>query len=417
MNTEYDVAVIGAGIVGASSALWCQQDGRRILLLDQRSPGGGTSYGNACIIATYACIPINSPDNFRRLPELMFDRDSPLRIDWRHALGHLPWQMSFLRNCAAGRVDEIRGHLAQLLTLTNEGIDPLVALSRAQHCVADGGGCYYVYGGERGYKAAEGEIAVRRQYGASIEVLSGDEFLSREPNVIMPVHRALLFDGARFLLDPQKLIECYVEKLTADGGEFRQARVDSVEPDSSGIDVRLGDRTTVRCKKLVIAGGAWSKSIRGSGAEDLPLGTERGYHVLFKQHRALVKRPVAWMERGFYATPMDHGLRLAGTVELGGLEDTPNPDRIDYLTRSAHAMFGDIGEPDDTWLGFRPTFADALPVIGPSHRSNRVLFAFGHQHIGLTLGGATGKIISDLVAGRNPPIDLQPYSASRFLRS
>lgn len=387
-----------------------------MLLLDQRPPGSATSYGNACIIATYSCIPINSPDNFRRLPELMFAADSPLRIDWRYALSHLPWQMSFLRNCSRKRVDRIRSDIAALLRLVDEGIDPLVKWSRAEDCIAENRGCYYVYGSERSCRAAEPEMEVRRRYGAQVRELSGDEFRELEPNVVMPVYRAFLFEGARYLRDPQKLIERYVDKLKMDGGEFVRARVESVAPDSDGVAVQLSDLSTFRCKQLVVAGGAWSTGIRGSGAEDLPLDTERGYHILFRRRGGLVSRPVAWMDRGFYATPMDHGLRLAGTVELAGLAETPNRNRIDYLTRSARTMFGDIGDPDDSWLGFRPTFPDALPVIGPSHRSERVYFAFGHQHIGLTLGGATGKIIADLIAGRKPPVDLGPYSPARFLR-
>ena len=121
------------------------------------------------------------------------------------------------------------------------------------------------------------------------------------------------------------------------------------------------------------------------------------------------------MRKVRFSVPTAHGLRLAGTVELAGLEVPPSSNRIGYLTRKGRELFGEIGEPDDSWLGFRPTFPDALPVIGPSHRSPNILFAFGHHHVGITLGGATGKLIADLVAGRHPRIDLAPYGAGRFL--
>ncbi|MDJ0956604.1 MAG: FAD-binding oxidoreductase [Arenicellales bacterium] len=412
---NYDVVIIGAGIIGASSALWVQQDRKRVLLLDGRSPGSATSYGNACTIATYGCVPINSPSIYKRLPSLLFSKDSPLRIDWWYAISHLPWQLAFLRNCSASRMNEISAKLAALLELTDAGMDPLVQRSSAQKCFAEQRGIYYVFSSAKGYDAARKETELRRRYGTSVVEFSSFEFREMEPNIRIPIHRALLFEGARFLRDPRKLVEQYVDQFTKDGGTFKQSCVSRVSPDPESVSVHLEDGTPISCRKLIVAGGAWSKGVVGSGAEDLPLDTERGYHILFKSYGDLVERPVAWVEGGFYTTPMDQGLRLAGTVELAGLKEKHNKDRIGYLTRSAHKLFGDIGQPDDTWLGFRSTFPDALPVIGVSHKSNNILFAFGHQHVGLTLGGATGKIIADLVEGREPPIDLRPYSPARFL--
>lgn len=413
---KFDVAIIGAGIVGASVALWVQQDGKKTLLLDGQPPGSATSSGNAGTIATYACVPVNSPEIFRRLPKLLFSRDSPLRIDWQYALSHLPWHVAFLRNCTTSRVNVISSHLAKLLELTQVGLDPLVKRSGAEQCFADKEGIYYVFSSAAAYRAAQRETEARRRYGASVTELSGQEFKQREPGVTMPIHRALLFEGARFLHNPKRLVERYVDQFVRDGGTFKQQQVLTVTPDSGDIEVRLEDKTSIRCGKLVIAAGAWSGNIPGSGTEELPLDTERGYHIMFGNHGNRLRRPVAWVEGGFYATPMEQGLRLAGTVELAGLKNKPNQNRIDYLIRSAHTMFAGLGQPDDTWLGFRPTFPDALPVIGPSPRSPHILFAFGHQHVGLTLGGVTGKLIADLVAERKPPIDLNPYSATRFGR-
>ena len=412
---NYDVAIIGAGIVGASAALWVQQGRKRVLLVDGRNPGNATSYGNACTIATYGCVPINSPAIYRRLPYLLFNKDSPLRINWWYALTHLPWQIAFLRNCSVARVNEISKKLAALLELTEAGMDPLVRRSSAHKCFAERSGIYYVFSSAKSYHAAQKETDLRRRHGTSITEFNEAEFRELEPRINIPIHRALLFEGARFLRDPRQLVECYVDQFTKDGGTFKQSYVSRVSHGPEDVTVHLEDGLSIGCRHLIVAGGAWSKGILGSGAEDLPLDTERGYHILFKSRGDLVERPVAWVEGGFYATPMDHGLRLAGTVELAGLNEKSNKNRIDYLTRSAHKLFGDIGQPDDTWLGFRPTFPDALPVIGFSHRSSSILFAFGHQHIGLTLGGATGKIVADLVEGKEPPIDLKPYSPTRFL--
>src|SRR5699024_7164505 len=155
--------------------------------------------------------------------------------------------------------------------------------------------------------------------------------------------------------------------------------------------------------------------IRGTGAEKLPLGTERGYHILYRNHGALVSRPVGWAEAGFYATPMAHGLRIAGTVEISAVDAKFNTDRTDYLQRKSHEMFSDLGAPDNTWLGHRPTLPDSLPVIGFSPTSNRIILAFGHQHVGLTLGGITGKIVTDLARGQSPYCDIADFSPERSI--
>lgn len=409
------VVVIGAGIVGASTALWLQREHPGVLLLDGRPPGSATTYGNACTLATYGCVPINSPTIFKRLPRLLFSRDSPLRVDWRYALRHLPWQISFLRNCTPDRVQGISKHLASLLGLTDRGIDPLIERIGGDDQFAPDRGCFYVFGSRASYEMARSDTEIRRYHGTCITELNGREFRELEPNVRMPVHRALLLEGTRFLRDPQRLVEAYVDRLVKDGGRFRQEKVVRVESGPDGIVVYPQNGPSIGCERLVIAAGAWSKQISGSGAEDLPLDTERGYHILFKSQGDLVTRPIAWVEGGFYATPMAHGLRLAGTVELAGLSETQSDERIAYLNRSAREMFGDLGAPDDTWLGFRPTFPDALPVIGFSPRSTNIVLAFGHQHLGLTLGGATGMLVADLFAGRKAPIDLAPFSPSRFL--
>jgi len=146
----------------------------------------------------------------------------------------------------------------------------------------------------------------------------------------------------------------------------------------------------------------------------MPLGTERGYHVMYRNHADQLSRPVGWAEAGFYATPMADGLRIAGTVDINAVDAAFNTERTDYLTRKSHEMFDGLGAPDDTWLGHRPTMPDSLPVIGPSPASDRIIMAFGHQHIGLTLAGMTGKIVTDLALGRPPVCDLSDYAAARF---
>lgn len=409
-----DLLVIGAGIVGVASALWAQRRGLSVALADGKDPGSGTSYGNAGAIATYGCVPINSPSLIREIPKLLMTRSAPLRIDWLFALRNMPWMLSFLRNCTPSRVEHITKALAELLTRADAGLDPLVASAGAEDLFV-ANDFIYAWETEKARTAAEASLQSRARNGVRMEMLTGAEVADLEPGVTMSFHSGIRFVGGRHVTNPQALVTRLFERFLADGGTFYKANVSSVAPTESGISATLSNGEIVTAGQVVIAAGAHAKSIKGSGAEDLPLGVERGYHVMFADHAHRVSRPIAWAEGAFYATPMEHGLRLAGTVEIDHLDAPPNPARTDALARRAHVMFGpELGAPTSTWLGHRPTMPDSLPVIGRSHRSDRILFAFGHQHLGLTLGSITGRIIADLAEGRVPNFDISAYTPGRF---
>ena len=168
------------------------------------------------------------------------------------------------------------------------------------------------------------------------------------------------------------------------------------------------------CDSNCIAAGAFSAQIDGTGAQRLPLDTERGYHIQYAGRQSLLKRPVSWVAAGMYATPMEQGLRFAGTVEFAGYDQSMNPRNLDFLVRKSREMFDLPESPDQEWLGFRPTFPDALPVIGYSPHSEYILFAFGHHHLGLTLAGITGKLIAELLNQEEPSHKLKAFSSRRF---
>ncbi len=412
---EFDLAVVGAGIVGVSCALWGQMRGLRVILLDENPPGSGTSFGNACTIAPYACVPVNSPGILTSLPSLLFSRESPLGFDWLYALRNLPWMIAFLRNCSPTRVGEITDSLGGLLSYADSGLDPLIREADAEDLMI-ANDCLYVYANKNSFKAAAEGNEARRRNGVSFDLLGPDEIRDLEPALKMPIHKGLLFRGARHVSNPQVLIERFHARFVSGGGTWRQDRVLRTTTNTPGVTIDLGGGEEIKAGKVVIAAGAHAKSIAGSGASDIPLDTERGHHVMFKDHGHLLSRPVGWADAGFYATPMAAGLRIAGTVEIAGLDKQKSQHRIAYLTRKAHEMFGDLGEPDEDWLGFRPTLPDALPVIGRSPQSDDILYAFGHQHIGLTLGGITGRIIADLAQGRMPNEDISAFDPKRFRR-
>jgi len=216
------------------------------------------------------------------------------------------------------------------------------------------------------------------------------------------------------VINPQALCQRYFECFLRNQGEYIPQRGVAIEQGDDSVQLRLDNGGNLQVSRIVIAAGAFSKSIEGIPMSLLPLDTERGYHVQFSNQQHLLTRPVSWNAAGFYATPMEHGMRIAGTVEIAGYGKALNPRNIEFLTRKAHEMLVLPPEPDQEWLGFRPTLPDALPIIGYSSGSEYVLLAFGHHHLGLTLAGITGKLIAELVNGEEPSHNMTPLGQRRF---
>jgi glycine/D-amino acid oxidase-like deaminating enzyme len=413
LNTQTRIAVIGAGIVGCSCARWLQQKGFSVTLIDPEYPRSGTTSGNAGTNADYGCVPVNSPSIFKRLPSLLTSKESPLSLNLGYALSNPSWMIQFLRNCRAKKVEHTIQQLGELLAKTYEGLDPLLDMAEARDLMRQNG-CMSVYRNEQEFQTAMPSNLARRAQGVNFTELDRADIQALEPGLKLPFERGLLFEAASHVINPQALCQRYFECFLRNQGEYIPQRAVSIEQVDGSVQLRLDNGGNLQVSHIVIAAGAFSKSIEGIQMNSLPLDTERGYHVQFSNHQHLLTRPVAWNAGGFYATPMEHGIRFAGTVEIAGYGKAHNPRNIAFLTRKAHEMFDLPAKPDQEWLGYRPTMPDALPVIGYSIGSKNVLLAFGHHHIGLTLAGITGKLIAELVNGEEPSHNIQPFSPGRF---
>lgn len=413
MNAQTRIAVVGAGIVGCSCALWLQRKGIAVTLIDPEDPGSGTSSGNAGTIADYGCVPVNSPDLFKRLPSLLSSSDSPLSLSLGYALSHPSWMIKFLANCRKHKVARSTRLLGKLLAKTYEGLDPLLDMADARDLMRQHG-CMYVYRSEQEFVDANPSNLARRAQGVEYSELDRADIEDLEPRLKLPFERGLLFAGASHVVNPQALCQRYFECFQRNGGEYIPQRAVSIEQGTDSVQLRLDNDGNLQPDRIVIAAGAFSKSIAGIPMGMVPLDTERGYHVQFSNMQHLLTRPVSWNSAGFYATPMEQGMRIAGTVEIAGYGSAHNPRNLAYLTRKAQEMLELPSRPDQEWLGFRPTLPDALPVIGYSSGSEYVLFAFGHQHLGLTLAGITGKLIAELANGEEPSHNINPFNPRRF---
>ncbi|MBN3753190.1 FAD-dependent oxidoreductase [Paraburkholderia sp. Tr-20389] len=408
-----EIGIVGAGFIGLASAGWLMRDGHRVTLFDPSGVAQGASFGNAGTFAPYGCIPVNNPSVFRDLPRFLLSSESPFRLRWSYLPHVLPWLARFMISSTRRRYEASAGALAALLTQAQAGYAPLLEEPELAKYVRQRE-CLYLYSSGASFDASRASLNLREQLGVSFDVLSGADVRALEPSLAPIFERGVLFSDSWHFSDPQGFLLSLHELLAARGLEMERKAVNALAPAAQGVTLTTDDGVQRRFDHVIVATGARSAKFAAQCGDRVPLDTERGYHVRYRGATQLISRPVGWAERGFYMTPMDDGVRVAGTVELGGFSDERNRSLLDLLTFSSRRALPALQQPDSSWLGFRPTLPDGVPVLGRSSASERVIYAFGHQHLGLTLAGVSGRIVADLVARRAPPLDLSRYAATRF---
>ena len=406
------IAVIGAGIIGICSAYFLQKSGFKVTLIDHNKPGTMTSYGHACTFADYACIPVNSPTIFKDLPSLLLKQNGPLAVDFKYILKNLPWALSFLKNCSKDKVEYIASSLANLLSHSRLSYDQLFEEVDVSQYI-NNNETLYLYKTEKEFQAAKYSIDLRIKNNVKIKKLNASEIHEIEPNIAQVYFCGLIFEGSRHTINPIKVSEKIFESFLQNGGSYINKKITLINNAVNGITI-TSENNTFDFDKIIISAGSWSKELALMIGDKFPLDTERGYHVLFDSEKKLISRPVGWSQSGFYLIQIEEGIRAAGTVEIAGLQKNPNPKRLKMIETEARRIIPALGKVKSTWLGFRPTLPDSLPVIGQSPKDNNVYYAFGHQHIGWTLGAVTGKAITELVNNRNPNFDLSSFNPNRF---
>jgi D-hydroxyproline dehydrogenase len=411
-----DIAIIGAGVVGLAIAERLITEGREVVLIDPHPPGDtvaqtAASYGNAGTIADYAVLPVGTPDVLRNLPSLLFDKTSPLAIRRAALPALLPWLARFaLQSLPRAAERNARTIAALLSTATTDWLDLGARIDGRE--ILKNRGCLYVYETAQAFRAAEKDMAFRRSLGVSVDLIDPATLRQMEPGLPEVEGGAAFFPKAIFLDDPGRMIGLLAARVRAEA-EIVAARITRLDRQVSGLSLS-GPGLQMHARRVVIAAGAHSRHLAAQAGDRVPLDTERGYHVEWDMAQTPVTRPTCPTSRGFYLCPMQGRLRVAGTVELGGLTAPPSPHRVKKLVEGARQIFPDLPEPSRDWMGFRPSMPDSVPVIGPSRAGGDILHAYGHGHLGVSLAPVTARIITALIMGRSPEMDLAPVLPARF---
>lgn len=409
------ILVIGAGIVGVACALNLVRDGHNVTLVDRDAPGEGTSRGNAGIMAASAIVPVPQPGLFWKVPGMLLDPLGPLSLRWGYIARRAPWFLNYLSNAKAERVQAIGAALTTILGGSVQEHQRLAKGTQAEKWLQPSP-YYYAYSDEAAFAKDAFGWDLRRKHGYSFELITGNAVREVEP-FLNPNYRCLVaLENHGFIREPMLLVKALADAFKAAGGQVlrRDIRDIGIGPDGRPVEL-ITDQGPLAFGTLVVAAGVWSGRLAARLGSPVPLESERGYHILLTDPGNMPNSPIMSAKGKFVVTPMATGLRLAGLVEFAGLEAAPNYAVARRLLKHAKMMFPGVRtDAYEEWMGHRPSLPDSLPVIGRSPNYDNVYFAFGHQHVGMTGGPKTGRLIADLIAGRKPNEDLTPFRVNRF---
>lgn len=416
------VVVIGAGIVGLASALELLRDGHAVTIIEPAEAGGeqAASYGNGTLLNPSSVIPVSSPGLWKKIPGYLRDPLGPVSIRWRYLPKLLPWLRRFIdAGSTVAKVEATARALAPLLA-DAPALHRALAEEAGVGDLIQRNGVLFTFPSRADYEAEATSWRIRADNGTKWIELNADELRQREPGLDRRYTFALLVEENGQCVDPGAFVAALARLAVEQGAVWRR--------DSAvGFRIAAGRLSAVRtgsgeiaADRAVIAAGARSRELAAAAGDKVPLETERGYHVLIKDPESGPRLPMMPSDGKMAHVMTPQGLRIAGQVELAGLDAAPNWKRAEILRDFAIQTWP--GLPSDlpaeriqVWMGHRPSTPDGVPCIGLATGCADVVHAFGHGHVGLTAGPMTGKLVADLIAGRPARVDVAPFSARRFL--
>lgn len=409
-----DVAIVGAGIVGLAVAAYLAEEGRSVVLIDRDEPARGASSGNAGAFAFSDILPLASPGMVRRAPGWLLDPLGPLSIPPAYLPRIAPWLVRFWRASRPDRIRESTAAQGRLMALAQGEMTRLLALTGTGALLGTEG-VLELYESEAELAAAEPGWRARSEHGIAFSHIRGERLAAMQPGLDRRFVVGTYVPAWRNVADPFLFASAIADHVRTRGAAVLRAKVVRLAPSEGGVRIGLESGEEIEARHAVIAAGAWSRPLAKMLGDAVPLETERGYNTTLPPGAFDLRRQLTFPGHGFVVSPLSTGIRVGGAVELGGLERPPNFARSDAMLRKAKLFLPGLRqEGGRPWMGFRPSLPDSRPVIGAATAAPRVVYAFGHGHLGLTQSAATGRLVADLLAGRAPPIPLSPYRPDRF---
>ena len=406
--------VVGAGIVGICIGLELQRRHWRVTLVDRLEPGMACSFGNAGILASMAVVPLGLPGFGRQLPRMLLDRDSPLVVRWSSLPQALPWMLHLRRSATLQQVSRTADAMKALYGSSVTLHHALAAEAGVPELVRGTPGLYVHRDARRIDVLKDLSWQLRRDRGAQIEVLDGAALREAEPALSSDYTRGVRLAPMGFTTNPLRLAQAYARLFAQRGGQILRADVQALLPQGGGVELQTSVGP-LAADRAIVAAGAWSRTLLAPLGLALPMIAERGYHMTFADPGIKLNHVVSELELHFAVTPMETGLRIAGTEELGQADDPPAWRRAAVLERLARRMFPTARLHNGSrWMGPRPGLPDSLPAIGVLPQHPHVLVAAGHGHLGLTGAPHTGQLVAALASGAPTQITLEPYAPARF---
>lgn len=408
------IAIIGAGIVGVSTAIWLQRQGHQVTLIDRKGPAEGTSHGNGGVLASCSIIPVTVPGLLKKAPGMLFDPNQPLFLKWSYLPRLAPWLMRYLGHANA---EAVRRRAAALA--------PIIGDSLADHqALAEGTGAekwivpsdyVFLYRDRAHYEGDAFGWSIRREHGFRWDELEGEAWHAYDPAFGRELTFGARCGGHGRIADPGRYVKDLAAHAERQGARLLIAEVTDIARENGRVTgVRMGGET-LAADAVVVATGVWSGPLAAKLGLRVPLESERGYHLELWEPSVMPRAAVMVASGKFVATPMDGRLRLAGIVEFGGLDAPPSRAPFELLERNIRAAIPGISWKHKVeWMGHRPSVADSIPLIGEVPGNRGAFLAFGHDHVGLTAGPKTGRLLAQLISGQQPNLDLGAYSPARF---
>lgn len=402
---RHEAIVVGSGVAGLSTALYRRRAGIGVAVMAPLPPAGGASFGSAGLLSPDTAVPIALPGMLRKVPGWLTDPLGPLSVRPSYFPHALPW---LLRWIEAGRLQRVIAISDAMRALHRGSLDCWQELLGPElyHELIRPAGQVHVWEGGDDSSNAQLERQVRDRHAIRMEALAADDLHQMFPGIAREVTRGMLIPGNGYTVSPQRSVRTLSELFCHEGGQLINERVMNLMPAEGGSWLVLTNIANRSARHVVVAAGAWSRRLLEPLGIRVTLETERGYHAMLFDPEVMPTLPNSNKTRAFGVTPMEDGLRVAGTVEIAGLDAPPNEQRAKILVQHARGMFPALtGAKVRYWMGFRPSTPDSLPILGPAPKRPDLHFALGHGHFGMTGGPPSGRLVARMIAGERTGIN------------